>query len=299
MRFPVPADKQAASLISRLASRLSLVEHRVNDPTEVGGVLARDALQSTNYAAGTSGWTVNADGSAEFNNVTIRAGSVTSVLQLIYNPAPGAGNLIQSVSAGGGTDAYGNVYLPGDVEYITVGGTSYALSNDGKVLAFWTAASQAGPWTMQNSMQGSDLVSVAAAAGFKPSAPLATSSLTLVMMGLGATVTYTPVSTGKVHVTCTGVGQTATAVANWTVGGRYGTGTAPVNGAAVTGTRWGGPADKTLRSAATATASDFSLTDLLSLTPASAYWFDLALDTGNAADAATVSSLSFFLEEVL
>lgn len=38
-----------------------------------GGItLVRPALRSPNYAAGTSGWTVNLDGSAEFNNVTIR-----------------------------------------------------------------------------------------------------------------------------------------------------------------------------------------------------------------------------------
>lgn len=269
------------------------------NPVIGGTVLRAPAIQSPNFSTGVSGWIIRVNGTAEFNSVTIRAGSVVSVLSLIYNPSPGAGNLIQSVSAGGGTDAYGNVYLPGDVSYITTGGTSYALSNDGKTIAFWTAASQAGPWTMQNSIRGADLISVTAAAGFQPSAPLATTSLTLVMMGLGATVTYKPISTGKVHVTCTGVGQTATAVANWTVGGRYGTGTAPINGAAVTGTRWGGPADKVLRSAATATASDFSLSDLLSLTAGTTYWFDLALDTGNAADAASVSSLSFFLEEVL
>lgn len=141
--------------------------------------------------------------------------------------------------------------------------------------------------------------SLAAAAGFKPAAPQATSSATLVMMGLGATVVYTPTATGKVRITCTGTGQTATAVANWTVGGRYGTGTAPNNGDAVTGTRWGAGADKVLRSAATATASDFSLTDLLTLTPGTAYWFDLALDTGNVSDAASLAALSFVLEEVI
>lgn len=38
-----------------------------------GGItLVRPALRSPNYAAGVSGWTINIDGSAEFNNVTIR-----------------------------------------------------------------------------------------------------------------------------------------------------------------------------------------------------------------------------------
>lgn len=38
-----------------------------------GGVyLVREALRSPNYVMGTTGWTINYDGSAEFNNVTVR-----------------------------------------------------------------------------------------------------------------------------------------------------------------------------------------------------------------------------------
>ena len=36
------------------------------------GVLIREAIKSPNYAAGSAGWSINKDGSAEFNNVTIR-----------------------------------------------------------------------------------------------------------------------------------------------------------------------------------------------------------------------------------
>jgi hypothetical protein len=39
----------------------------------VGGItLVRAAIQSPNYVAGVSGWTINRDGTAEFNNVTVR-----------------------------------------------------------------------------------------------------------------------------------------------------------------------------------------------------------------------------------
>lgn len=45
------------------------------------GELIRQSIQSPNYVAGVSGWTINRDGSAEFNNVTIRlnltSGSIT------------------------------------------------------------------------------------------------------------------------------------------------------------------------------------------------------------------------------
>lgn len=39
----------------------------------VGGItLVRPAIRSPNYVLGSTGWTINADGSAEFNNVTVR-----------------------------------------------------------------------------------------------------------------------------------------------------------------------------------------------------------------------------------
>lgn len=37
-----------------------------------GLILVRPALRSPNFVTGTSGWTINADGSAEFNNVIVR-----------------------------------------------------------------------------------------------------------------------------------------------------------------------------------------------------------------------------------
>lgn len=43
-----------------------------NDPIVGGSTLIRPSIQSPNYAAGSSGWTVNEDGSAEFNNLTSR-----------------------------------------------------------------------------------------------------------------------------------------------------------------------------------------------------------------------------------
>ena len=47
------------------------------NPVVGGSVLRRPAIQSPNYVAGVSGWSVNADGTAEFNSVTVR-GTVTS-----------------------------------------------------------------------------------------------------------------------------------------------------------------------------------------------------------------------------
>lgn len=133
----------------------------------------------------------------------------------------------------------------------------------------------------------------------QPANPAATASLTLVMMGTGTTCKITPASTGKVQVTITGLVFTNTAAVNLTFGARFGTGTAPANGVAVTGTRWGsGTTDLTTRSAALAVGVPFALTDLLTLTPATAYWFDIALLTSAGADTAAVTNLSFVAREV-
>ena len=42
------------------------------NPVVGGTVLRRPAIQSPDYSAGVSGWSINADGSAEFDDVTVR-----------------------------------------------------------------------------------------------------------------------------------------------------------------------------------------------------------------------------------
>jgi len=42
------------------------------NPIVAGNTLVRTAIQSPNFVAGSAGWSINRDGSAEFNNVTVR-----------------------------------------------------------------------------------------------------------------------------------------------------------------------------------------------------------------------------------
>jgi len=53
-------------------------------------VLRRPAIQSPNYVAGTTGWAVFADGTAEFNNVTLRG-------ELVVGETPNPQIIIESV----------------------------------------------------------------------------------------------------------------------------------------------------------------------------------------------------------
>lgn len=131
-----------------------------------------------------------------------------------------------------------------------------------------------------------------------PSNPTATSSTSLKMMGLA--VAFTPTNQApQVLVIITGVAATATAAQAVTVGGRYGTGAAPANAAAVAGTRFGAAADPVIGPAAGIAAGiPFTLAAVLTLAPGVAYWFDLAVATGNTNDAASVTAIGVTIAEL-
>jgi hypothetical protein len=93
------------------------------NPVVGGTVLRRAAIASPNYVPGVSGWTVNQDGSAEFNNLVIRgifAGTnfeINSDGAFFYSGTPAAGNLIISLADAAGTDGLGNAYQAGVTSY--------------------------------------------------------------------------------------------------------------------------------------------------------------------------------------
>lgn len=83
------------------------------NPLTAGTVLVREDIRSQNFVPGVSGWRIEADGSAEFNDIIIRGGQTIGGDALYYSGAPAPGNLVLSISAAGGTDQFGNVYPPG------------------------------------------------------------------------------------------------------------------------------------------------------------------------------------------
>ena len=132
-----------------------------------------------------------------------------------------------------------------------------------------------------------------------PAAPAGTVSVTLVMMGLGSSWAFTPAGTGVVKVDVTGFAFNPAVAMSFVVGCRFGTGAAPANGAAVTGTRFGSAGDPNLAAPATVGKSTgFAFTDVLTLTPGTAYWFDIALATDNAADQIHLSNIAFTAAEL-
>ena len=126
------------------------------NPVVGGTVLRRAAVQSPNYVPGTSGWTINQDGSAEFNNLTIRGtflGAdfiISSSGAFFYSGTPALGNLIFSIAPSTTTaDSFLNpVHGGGAASYLS--GTVYTLLGAAALQLFTTgsfsaAFIQAGP----------------------------------------------------------------------------------------------------------------------------------------------------------
>lgn len=107
------------------------------------GALIRPAIKSPNFLTGVSGWTINRDGSAEFNNGIFRGTVTASTFQgtdfvinsagfFLYSGTPALGNLVYAVAATPGTDSFGNAYFGG----LNVGnqqGAHFGLDTNGNV----------------------------------------------------------------------------------------------------------------------------------------------------------------------
>lgn len=101
-----------------------------NDIIGGAAALIRAAIKSPNFVHGSTGWSINKDGSAEFNNLTIR-GTFNGTNFIInnsgaffYSGTPAAGNLIASIAGTAGTDQFGNGYPSGINSQENVFGTS-------------------------------------------------------------------------------------------------------------------------------------------------------------------------------
>jgi hypothetical protein len=114
-------------LLQMILAQLAASAPGANNSILAGaGTLIRTMIQSPNYVPGVSGWTINKDGSAEFNNLTVRgtfAGTdfvINSAGIFFYSGVPALGNLILALTNTAGTDSFGNVYIQG----ITIGNAS-------------------------------------------------------------------------------------------------------------------------------------------------------------------------------
>lgn len=140
----------------------------------VGGTALRiPAIQSPDFVAGVSGWIIRIDGSAEFNNLTIRGqftGTdfiINSAGIFIYSGTPANGNLIGSWTSAAGTDAFGNTYQAGltilgastsinlfaeDITLTASNGSKAVMESGLNAALYLTPAS--GPWSAGSLLSG-------------------------------------------------------------------------------------------------------------------------------------------------
>ncbi len=142
-------------------------------------------------------------------------------------------------------------------------------------------------------------VTYSTATSFTPADPAGTTSATQVMMGFGADATpvlVTPLKSSRLRVSISG--QLASSGLNdgATVQLRYGTGTAPANAAAASGTQFG--ASQTMTALVAAQRSGFSISGVISgLIPGTVYWVDASL-LAVTAGTSTITGVSIDAFEV-
>jgi hypothetical protein len=139
------------------------------NPVVGGTALRRQAIQSPDFVTGVSGWIIRQDGSAEFNNLTIRgtfAGTnfvINSSGSFFYSPTEAAGNLVESIASVAGVDGFGDNYVAGHASY----GAGFATSLQAGFVQFYTG-SLAGGWSPGAQLEtdsSGDLILVAGGAG--------------------------------------------------------------------------------------------------------------------------------------
>jgi hypothetical protein len=100
-----------------------------SNPVVAGGILQVTSIESTNFVEGESGWIIERNGDAEFNNLTIRGTffgidfEINSKGIFFYSSAPANGNLVISLAATAGSDEFGNPY-PAGLQILNHGGAN-------------------------------------------------------------------------------------------------------------------------------------------------------------------------------
>jgi hypothetical protein len=155
---------------------------------------------------------------------------------------------------------------------------------------YWRLASTAPTWEPVGPTEQSLQVT--------PGNPTGTTSLTGVHMGMGSSIAFTPNKTGKVQLNISGSISNNTASDGAKVQARFGTGAAPANAAAPTGTASGNQPTVTNNANTAGLKVPFNVCVIISgLVLGTAYWFDLVLSaiTGGTA---TITDLTANVAEL-
>lgn len=292
-----------------LATSPSLVTPALGTPTS--GVATNLTGTAAGLTAGTVTTNANLTGpvTSSGNATTITASSVTNAMHANMNAFTIKGNATGSAAAP--TDisipALTQKVSPAAGDFIMIADSAasnalkYAtISSVASAGSVSSIAGNTGAFTLTkgitNSTNAIGRALNEAILQASPTNPTATSSTTAVMAGMGNTLTLTPTYSTRIKIFLQGASFTSTAASSVGIQIRWGTGTAPANGVAVTGTALGTSINTTAVGILSPVA--FSLGGIVTgLTAGTAYWFDIAFFTGNVADAANLANISCCLEE--
>ena len=276
--WPAATHRQYVALDPNAGSAL------MPNPTIIPGTLLLTGSPPLQLPSSTAGQALIADNAG---NLTLQAIPASGVQSLTAGDA--------SIAVTGGTGATPSL----------VTGTLDQIANLHPAAANWTAGSHkitnlANGTNAQDAAAFGQVPAVpAASVNYKPANPTGNSTTTPAMMGLGATCTYTPTGSGKVLITVTAMILGTVAATGAVATGQYGTGTAPSNGAAVSGTQFSGTQAVRISANSGTIGTSVAFTDRLSLTPNTAYWFDLGLNTNTNTDTVQLINVSVTIAEQL
>jgi hypothetical protein len=221
----------------------------------------------------------------DFNEVLSGAGGVS-----LFALKPGQFQVVFN-----GTGAAINVFpaLKGEINAL---GANAAFSlAAGATQMFWAAEILASGGTLYRTMLPAPVApGTGAALQVSPANPTGTTSTVGVMMGLGSTCQITPTTTGRISVSFVGaIFNSDQPASGEKLSFRFGTGTAPANGAALTGTQIGQTLPIANPGSGVANAISFDQGGIITgLTLGTPVWLDLALATTNAAGTASIADVS-------
>src|SRR4030042_217938 len=134
---------------------------------------------------------------------------------------------------------------------------------------------------------------------FVPANPVGTSQTSYRMMGLGATLTFTPLKSGRIRFTINGKCLGTGAGNEIYIKIAYGTGVAPVNGVAASGTVVGAAYSNGIVATAGGCTSVYSNSVVVTgLSVGVAYWFDLQLQRGQVSGTVSIANITASFEEL-
>lgn len=152
-------------------------------------------IRSTTYSAGVSGWTINADGSVEFNNGTFR-GALAAATGTFAGALSAATGTFSGTVTVGSTPAISGTTMTGTGAVINSTG-SFALGNASRNIAFngTDAPRLNGDWVSTSNIASGAITAASSVTSAYPAASLTTTTETTV------------VTAGSVNTTVDGVAQ--------------------------------------------------------------------------------------------